>query len=364
MPGRLRVLVVGLGHMGVTHARAYDRIEDYELAGLCCRSIAGRADIAKAWPDVARFADYGEALGAVKPDVVSINTWPDTHADFAVSALEAGAHVFLEKPIAETVADAERVVAAAKANDRQLLVGLGPRHSPTYARLMELARGLGKPLVMRMNLNQRSIGAAWTWHKNLMKSLSPIVDCGVHYVDMMCHMTNAKPIRVHAIGARLTNEIAPDMYNYGQLQVVFDDGSVGWYEAAWGPQVSEVAFFIKDVFGPEGGVHIVVEDPQDMLIAGAATAVSSDIHTHSKTGAIRVHHAKLQPDQSLAELDEEITIEDRPDHEELSVRKQRFLLDAIRGKHSLADHMRDAVNSLRIVLAADESIRTGRSVEM
>ncbi|MBV8587911.1 MAG: Gfo/Idh/MocA family oxidoreductase, partial [Verrucomicrobia bacterium] len=131
MPAKLRVLVVGLGHMGVTHAKAYNRIDGYKLAGLCCRSIAQRDDIAKAWPHVARFADYGEALARVKPDVVSINTWPDTHAEFAIRAFKAGAHVFLEKPIAETVADAERVVAAAQANECQLLVGLSPRHSPT-----------------------------------------------------------------------------------------------------------------------------------------------------------------------------------------------------------------------------------------
>jgi predicted dehydrogenase len=89
MPAKLRVLVVGLGHMGVTHAKAYTRLDGYELAGLCCRSIAKRNDIVKAWPDVARFADYGEALARVKPDVVSVNTWPDTHADFAVRAFTA-----------------------------------------------------------------------------------------------------------------------------------------------------------------------------------------------------------------------------------------------------------------------------------
>ena len=65
---KLRVLVVGLGHMGVTHAKAYDRIDGYELAGLCCRSIARRDDIVKTWPHVAGFADYGEALAKVKPD--------------------------------------------------------------------------------------------------------------------------------------------------------------------------------------------------------------------------------------------------------------------------------------------------------
>ena len=48
----------------------------------------------------------------------------------------------------------------------------------------------------------------------------------------MCQMTRAKPVRVSAIGARLSDEIADGMYNYGNLQVTFDDGSVGWYEPA------------------------------------------------------------------------------------------------------------------------------------
>ena len=85
-----------------------------------------------------------------------------------------------------------------------------------------------------------------------MQSMSPIVDCGVHYVDVMCQMTRSRPVRVSAIGARLAGDIAEGMYNYGQLQVVFDDGSVGWYEAGWGPMMSETAFFVKDVVGPEG----------------------------------------------------------------------------------------------------------------
>ena len=94
-----------------------------------------------------------------------------------------------------------------------------------------------------------------------MKSMSPIVDCGVHYVDVMCQMTGARPVRVSAVGARLTDELKPGMYNYGQLQVTFDDGSVGWYEAGWGPMMSEVAFFVKDVIGPKGCVSIV-KDPR------------------------------------------------------------------------------------------------------
>ena len=191
-----------------------------------------------------------------------------------------------------------------------------------------------------------------------MDSMSPIVDCGVHYVDVMCQMTGARPVRVSAVGARLTGELKPGMYNYGQLQVTFDDGSVGWYEAGWGPMMSEVAFFVKDVVGPHGSVSIV-KDPNE-----AAAAASDDIDSHTKTNCLRVHHAALDANNEFLRPDEYIGTEDEPDHQALCDREQALLLRAIREDLDLDDHMHDAVNSLRIVLAADESVRTGTVVAL
>lgn len=362
MSDALRVLVVGLGHMGMSHAHAYDRIAGYELAGLCDRRFASPDDAFDKWPDVPRYADFADALETVRPDVVAICTYPNTHAEFAIAAFKAGAHVFLEKPIAQTVSEAEAVVSAARQADRKLLVGLSPPHSPMWIKLNALARGLGKPLVMRMNLNQQSIGSAWNWHKRLMESASPVVDCGVHYVDFMCNITGAQPVRVHAIGARLSDEIAEDMYNYGQLQVVFDDGSVGWYEAAWGPMVSQTAFIMKDIMGPKGSVSVRSPENVSPTPAGAAETVSSDIRTHSKIRPLRLHHAQLGPDNVLINGDEDIEIEEVLTHEQLSERKQSYLLEAILNDTDMSDHMRSAVDSIRIVLAADESIRTGKTV--
>jgi predicted dehydrogenase len=357
-----RVLVVGLGNMGMAHARAYAALEGFELAGLCARSIALRTDLPASWADVPRFADFGDALAAVQPDVVSINTWPDTHADYAIRAIEAGAHVFVEKPLAQTVADAQRVVDAATRHGRKLVVGYILRVHPSWTRLVELARTLGKPLVMRMNLNQQSIGQAWTWHRNLMQSLPPIVDCGVHYVDIMCQMTQSRPVRVHGIGARLSDEVKVD--NYGHLHVEFEDGSVGWYEAGWGPMMSEVAFFVKDVVGPRGAVSIVASEQAAAAGEGASTTASSDIDSHTKTSVIRLHHAALRADNSLAKPDEVLRMDDEPGHDELCLREQAYLLRAITEDVDLTDHMNDAVNSLRIVLAADESIRTKQTVTL
>lgn len=358
----LRVLVVGLGNMGLSHARAYAALDGYELAGLCTRSIARRADLPAAWAEVPRFPDFDAALAAVAPDVVSINTWADTHAEYALRAISAGAHVFVEKPLAESVADATRVVDAARAHNRKLVVGYILRVHPSWMKMVEIARTLGKPLVMRMNLNQQSIGTAWTWHRNLMQSLSPIVDCGVHYVDVMCQITGARPVRVHGIGAHLSGEVKT--YNYGQLQVEFDDGSVGWYEAGWGPMMSEVAFFVKDVVGPKGAVSIVMAEQGRAADENAVSTTSSDIDTHTKTSTIRLHHAALNADNSLAHPDEIFRMDDEPGHDELCAREQAYLLRAIREDLDLTAHMNDAVSSLRIVLAADESIRNKEVVTL
>jgi predicted dehydrogenase len=362
MSGKLRVLAVGLGNMGMSHAKAYARIDGYEVVALCERRIAERKlppELQKAQ----RFADYGEALKAVKPDVVSVSTWSDSHAAYAVQAMEAGAHVFVEKPLADTVEDAERVVAAAKRTGKKLVIGYILRHHPSWIKFIELAKTLGSPLVFRMNLNQQSSGKQWEDHKKLLQSLSPIVDCGVHYLDVMCQITRAKATKVHALGARLTDgmpgvDIPAGMYNYGMLQVAFDDGSVGWYEAGWGPMMSETAFFVKDVIGPKGSVSIVVDDE------GNKDTKSADINTHTKTNRILLHHAALNSDGTLAKKDETFDTQDEPDHDALCEREQRYLLKAIRENVDLSDHMSDAIRSLRIALAADRSVRTGEVVTL
>ncbi|HUL08959.1 MAG TPA: Gfo/Idh/MocA family oxidoreductase [Candidatus Acidoferrum sp.] len=360
MPAKnIKVLVVGVGRMGQSHALAYQALDGFELAGLMSRSIRGRNDLPASFEGVPRFEDFEEALAKTKPDAVSINSWPDTHAAYALKAFDAGCHVFMEKPIATNAADAEKIVRRARETKRKLVIGYILRVHPSWTKFVEVARTLGKPLVMRMNLNQQSSGPSWTWHKNLMDSLSPLVDCGVHYVDVMCQMTGAKPVRVHGIGAHLSDEVK--VYNYGHLHVTFDDGSVGWYEAGWGPMMSEVAFFVKDVAGPKGCVSIVM--PHEERAAGEMTQ-SADIDSHTKTNALKVHYAAMDANNNFTRKDEWINLADEPDHQELCNREQRFFLKAIREDLDLTDQMNDAVNSLRIVLAADESIRTKRAVTL
>jgi len=354
---KIRVLVVGCGNMGSSHAAAYHMDEDFEICGLVSRGDSKKILNKKLNAQYPLFDDFELALLKTKPDAVCISTYPDTHEHFACEAMEAGCHVFVEKPIADSVDAALRVQEAARKTHKKLVVGYILRHHPSWERFVSISQQLGKPLVMRMNLNQQSDGDMWTLHRNLMKSLSPIVDCGVHYIDVMCQMTGSKPVQVHAVGARLTEEIPQGNYNYGQLQIKFEDGSVGWYEAGWGPMVSETAFFVKDVIGPKGSVSIVAKN-------ASSQGQSSSIESHTKTESIRWHHALLDQNEKFAQQDEWINLEDEPNHQELCNREQRYFKKSIQEDLDLSHHISDAVNSLHIAFACDESVRTGRVVEL
>lgn len=353
----IRVLVVGCGNMGASHAKAYQTIEGFEICGLVSTGRSKEILNEQLGGGYPLFSDYEEALRNTRPDAVCISTYPDTHEAFCIKALEAGCHVFVEKPIADTVAGAERVVAAARAANRKVVVGYILRVHPSWQKFIEVAQTLGKPLVMRMNLNQQSHGYMWDVHRNLMKSLSPIVDCGVHYIDVMCQMTRSAPVQVTAIGARLTDDIPKDNYNYGQLQIRFADGSVGWYEAGWGPMMSETAFFVKDVIGPKGCVSIVAKE-------AGSSGKSDNVDSHTKTESLRIHHADIDKRNEFIKDDEWLNLTDEPDHQELCNREQRYFLRAITEDLDLTDHLADAVNSLRIAFACDESVRTGEVVRL
>jgi predicted dehydrogenase len=170
-----------------------------------------------------------------------------------------------------------------------------------------------------------------------MDSVSPIVDCAVHYVDVMADMCESEPREVRAMGARLSADLPPGMYNYGQLQVRFEDGSVGWYEAGWGPMMSGEASFLREAVGPLGSV----------TMTDARTLV--------------VHRARLGEAGELAEPDESVPLPDDPTLVELCRRQQEMLLQAIAGRVDLAAHHAAVLRSLEIVLAADRAIRDAGS---
>ena len=153
-------------------------------------------------------------------------------------------------------------------------------------------------------------------------------------------------------------ELEDGMYNYGQLQVTFDDGSVGWYEAGWGPMMSEVAYFVKDVIGPRGSVSIVDKPGEER------DKDSSDVDSHTATNCLQVHYQDRDENDEFVKPDEFVDTTDEPDHDGLCLREQQVFARAILEDVDISDHLADAISATRIVLAADESFRTGKTIEL
>jgi hypothetical protein len=89
---------------------------------------------------------------------------------------------------------------------------------------------------------------------------------------------------------------------------------------------------------------------------------SYSVEAHTKTESLRFHHAGIDASNEFTYPDEWINLDDEPDHQELCNREQRFFLKAVTENIDLTDHVEDAVNSLRIAFACDESVRTGKVV--
>ena len=352
-----KVLVVGVGNMGSAHARAYSKIDQFELVGLVARTPERRKKLSLELGNIKEYDNFDIALKDSKPDVVSINTYTESHKEYAVKSLKSGAHIFIEKPLAENIEDAEEIINEAKKQNKKIVVGYILRHHPTWKKFISISQGLGSPLVMRMNLNQQSSEDQWEVHKKLMNSTSPIVDCGVHYVDVMCQMTKSKPKYVNAIGVNLTDEIKKDMYNYGHLQVVFENGSIGWYEAGWGPMISETAFFVKDVVGPKGSVSIVEPNSKGEI-------KSDKIDSHTKTSSLLIHNQDRDENGKFINDDIVINTKTEPDHLELCLLEQKHLLDVIQNDLDVDSDLDDVISSMKIVLAADKSIKSGKQVKV
>ncbi len=205
---KVRVGVVGVGSLGQHHARVYASLPEADLIGVV-DALPGRAE------EVARplgtrvFPGYSHLFGKV--DAVSIATPTTLHAEIGEQFLKEGIHVLVEKPIAHTLEDADRLIQAARQNGRVLQVGHLERFNPAVIQLREIVK---KPRFFeahRMGLfSPRSL------------DIDVILDLMIHDLDIICLLVPSPVAQVSAVGiAILTNRI--DIAN---TRIRFEDGCV------------------------------------------------------------------------------------------------------------------------------------------
>lgn len=219
----IRVGVVGLGYWGPNLARNLASIPGCELAWLCDPSEQARAKSAAAHPGVRVTSELDDVLSDPTLDAIALATPVPTHAGLAVAVAQAGKHCFVEKPLALTVADAERAVAAAERAGRVLMVGHLLEYHPAVTQLKELidSNELGELYYLygnRLNLGQlrRDENALWS--------------LGAHDVSVVLRLIGEEPVVCVAQGASYVREGVQDVV-FCYLR--FPSGIVAHLQLSW-----------------------------------------------------------------------------------------------------------------------------------
>ena len=219
----LRVGVAGLGYWGPNLARNFASLPGVELAWLCDPSEEPRVAAAARFPGARATASFDDLLADETLDAVVIATPVPTHADLAVRTLEAGKHCFVEKPLAHSVADAERAVRAADAAGRVLMVGHLLEYHPGVRRLAELASTGELGELFYLYGNRLNLGKLRT-DENALWSL------GAHDVSVVLSLAGEEPSEINARGESYMNPPIEDVV-FGYLR--FPSGLAAHLHLSW-----------------------------------------------------------------------------------------------------------------------------------
>jgi len=349
-----KVAVVGCGGMGAAHIEALIDSGRAEIVSVV-DIVEEKAREYKERYNAKRYStDYEEEVRRNDIEIVIVTTIPSLHHRIVNSALSYDKNVLCEKPISNSLEGAMEIINAAKKSKGKVLIGHQLRYMEPWPTVIKELKGgiIGKPLVMRMTGNQQTFGEIWEGQKRLIIDTSPLIDCGVHYVDLMCLIVDCKAVSVYAQGINL-DPLLPDIYyNYGLLQVKFADGSIGFYEAGWGPMMTQNAWCIKDFSGPKGSYSILYE---------------LDHNTPDSPPTVATYRLqkRLIPSTTCLWKDvmvsEKIITKNTGKGDSLKD-EHNFFLDALENDISLEKYLIGAYESLKIVIAADRSIKENRVI--
>jgi predicted dehydrogenase len=203
--GRLSIALVGLGYWGPNLARNFAAIEGCDLTWCCDASEEARARLAGQYPSTRFTDDLAEVLADPHVDAVVLATPVPTHAELAVRVLESGKHCFVEKPLGQSVADAQLAVDAAQSTGKTLMVGHLLEYHPGVQRLKELSDSgeLGDEIfyIYGNRLNLGKVRA----DENALWSL------GAHDVSVLLYLADEEPHEVIARGESYVREGVEDV---------------------------------------------------------------------------------------------------------------------------------------------------------
>ena len=250
---RIRCGVIGLGWFGEHHVDTLQALPLVEVTAVCTRRDARVKEVAVKYNIPKAYTDYRKLLADNDIDMVSIVTHVKDHWKPTVDALRAGKHVFLEKPMADTAEECDRILEAAEGTDKCFMVGHICRFDSVYALAKEEieAGKLGRIISMHARRNL----AKWITESHLHK-ISALFGDGVHDLDLMLWYTGAKPVSVFAQTMNTRPELPYDDLGWAMFRL--DSGAIAVIENVWClPENVPFAIDAKmEIIGTEGAIYI------------------------------------------------------------------------------------------------------------
>ncbi|MCJ7622093.1 MAG: Gfo/Idh/MocA family oxidoreductase [Anaerolineaceae bacterium] len=219
----IKTAVIGVGSMGQHHARVYSQLENSQLVGVADTDLNIARKIGDSF-DVPAYDNYLEMLEVEKPEAVTVAVPTNKHEMVVSDVLDAGAHVLVEKPIAATLEEGQRLIDKAKFHNLQLMVGHIVRFNPATQLLKKklLAGDLGRIY----QIVSRRVGP----FPARIRDVGVIIDLAPHDLDLMRYLTDKEPVRVFAETEQRIHTDHEDLLT-GMLR--FPDGIVGILEINW-----------------------------------------------------------------------------------------------------------------------------------
>lgn len=290
------IVLVGCGYIGEAHlADIYDRDEVHVVAVVDTDVEKAKA-MAQKYHCTEYAADYSPYLKRDDVDIVIIATYADSHMQIMRACIASGKHVLCEKPVATDRNDGKEFFHIAENTNCKVLVGHILRYNQSYRKIKKLldAGVIGKLQFVRFVQNHHAQN--WSRYKRLLEDCSPLVDCGVHYLDVMQWMSGEKIEQVKGSSFRLDADAPRD--NYCIVSVKLSGSCCGGYEAGWSRNLQYTAR--KEFVGEKGSIRLTLQaDREKNKEAGDLIEIC-----HSDTGEHEAINLKTKYKDMYAQLRE------------------------------------------------------------
>ena len=275
----LRVGIIGCGFIAPMHMTGYTKLENVNIAALCDVIEERAVGLKERYntTDAKIYTDYKEMLEKENLDIVSVCTENNLHATITIAALNAGAHVLCEKPMAITGAEADDMVAAAEKNNKKLSVGYQLRYTNEAMLLKrEIQKDrLGQIYYAEAGAMRRRGVPTWGVFLNKKKQGGgPLIDIGTHIVDRTLWLMDEYSPIVSAVGGIYDHLIPLGGFNNGGKwdidsfevedgafgTVTFASGATLVVKATWAANVWEMDTNLSLLLGVKGGAELKNEN--------------------------------------------------------------------------------------------------------